>query len=411
MNHLAYGFDVLAFRKLDNWKILEITPEIPFAEQTKCPCDGSDMKTVCTLVGRKGSQKIRIGVCGSCGYAGYIDRPTRAWIDSFYADSWHIPEESGKEKIEKVRERFRQGKDRRINAVNIIERLKINAEKNLPVCEIGSGYGFTLKGMEKIGFRSLVGMESSLNRAEVARRAFGLRVLSSPFEKKSTQEELRKLSPFSVIFSHHVFEHVYDPNEVVSLCSALQKEGDFLILTMPNFKGEFSLSTIFYLPHLNAFSELSLKKLLHRHGYETIHSKFTTDTELCLVAQKKAVRSTLKPVEDGNYFAKAVRKFANYFRLDKKYKASTLFWGFRDVDIGGRILFCGNMVSRVIEAGAARLGPILHRKKIDLALGFSRGGNKTILSMIIQPLKIRYTDVSESPLEIQYDGNIKLSYK
>lgn len=410
MNDNLSGFRILNFRRLDNWKLLEVDANIPFRAEVGCPADGTALKTLCTLVGHAGKQQIRIGCCPSCGYVGYIDRPAKEWVDKFYADTWHIPVENDEEKIKKTRERFAAGKDRRVNAVSIVERLNLPIDRDRPVCEIGSGYGFTLKRMERQGFKILIGMESSLHRAEIARQALGLQVLSAPFEDPNTQNELARHAPFSLIFSHHVFEHVYNPNEIVSLCSGLQKEGDYIILTMPNLAGEFSLSTIFYFPHLNAFTKLSLKKLLDRHGYETINDSLTTDSELCLVAQKKGSR---RPVESGkeDHFGAALAKFERYFGLNRAYGAPSLLWGFRDVDIAGRIPYLGRLFSKAAEAAAARFGPVFYRARINSALGFSRGGPKNILSMVIAPLEQRYTAYAESPLEIQFSGNIKLSFK
>lgn len=412
MNDNSSGFRIVNFRRLDDWKLLEIDEHIPFTIAEYCPSDDSKLKAICTLVGQEGKQKIRIGCCNSCGYVGYIDRPIRQWLDSFYADTWHIPHENEEEKIKKVKERFLSGKDRRINAVNIIEALHIPADRNRAVCEIGSGYGITLKRMEPLGFKALVGMESSRNRASVARKAFGLQIISSPFEEKKTQNELKKMSPFSMIFSHHVLEHTYNPREIIELCSALQKENDWIILTLPNIQGEFSLSSLLYLPHLNAFTRLSLRKLFGKFGYAVVNDSLTTGSQLCIVAQKRNGWVEIFP-DTENYFHTTMQKFISHFRMDTKasLRRPALFWSFRDVDIGGRIPFFGNTAASIAEIFIARIGPVWYRKEIARILGFRDSGTKSILSLVMLPLAKRFTSYDESPLEIQFSGNILLSYK
>ena len=65
---------------------------IPLSEQILCPADGKTLKTLCTFVGENGTRRMRYGCCDVCGYQGYIDRPTKAWISHFYFEMWEKDE-------------------------------------------------------------------------------------------------------------------------------------------------------------------------------------------------------------------------------------------------------------------------------------------------------------------------------
>ena len=82
------GVKILKFLDLRGWKVLDWDKNIPVSEQTLCPADDEKLKTIATLVGYEGRQKLRVGCCDQCGYIGYIDRPTKEWISKFYFEDW-----------------------------------------------------------------------------------------------------------------------------------------------------------------------------------------------------------------------------------------------------------------------------------------------------------------------------------
>lgn len=414
MDPLNLGFKIRNFRKLDNWKLLEINKEVLLVSNTYCPVDNAVLNTICTLVGNEGTQRLRIGCCTACGYVGYIDRPTREWVDKFYADTWDKAEARNIDtEVTKWRAKAEKEKGRRPTTIKAVEKLMGVLDKNRPVCDIGCGYGVMLKKLRDLGFTTLIGMESSLHRAKIARRAFGIHAITAPFEDLRTQSELKKWVPLGLIFSHHVLEHVYDPAEIIKTSSQLQKEGDYIIVTLPHLEGEFSLGTLLYIPHLNAFPKHALKKLLAAHDYTVVDDSLTTKTELCMIAQKVA-RSPAMPSLSQDPFGDALQKFSTYFGFgEKKWRVQPLlFWCFRDIDIGGHLPFFGNnILTRAVEILASRFFSLWYKKEITSHMGRSPEHRRNIFSLVVEPLTRRFTSYESSPLEIQFEGNIKLSYK
>ena len=406
------AFIIDRFRKLDNWKLLEIDRATPMGVRETCPSDQRPLATVATIVGNQGREKLRIGCCEQCGYVGYIDCPTKEWIDAFYARVWDRGAQRNIDaETARWQKKLEDEKERRSTTQKAIERIIGSLDKSMPVCDVGCGYGVALKKLTLLGFTNVIGMEASRHRAQIAKLAFAVDALTSPFETGETQDALRKKGSYGLIYSHHVLEHIYDPREFVRLCAGLQQEGGWLVTTLPRGEGEFSLGTLLYLPHLNAISKFSLGRLLNEFGYEVMDDSLTTKTELCLAARK--VRSPKRAIPDSpDYFGDAVKKFSSYFGFPRKIKKSVLFWCFRDIDIGGRLPYWGdNFLTRAEEIFVSRTYSHRFRKEIEAELGHPPRGRRKIVSLVIKPASQRFISPDQSPLEIQFAGNIKFSYK
>jgi len=401
MSKSYLGFKIEKVLQFQIYKVLNIEPTIPMVRQPYCPSDEVRLKTICTFVGNKGKQKLKVGCCPSCGYVGYIDRPSKDWINNFYLRMWDRAKDRNiVEKSEKLRKNFTSGHIGKKREIIYLAQ-KLPLDKNRYICEIGSGYGKLLKHMEVLGFKKLIGMESSFHRAEIAQKAYGLRILNASFEDSVVQTELKKLAPFSLIFSHHVLEHSYNPAEIIKLSSALQGNNDYLILSLPNLEEEASMAVLAFLPHLHSFTKKSLEKLLNKNGYVIIDDSLTNKRNLNIVAQKKNSSSIIAKQITENYFDKTVTKIKKGLGLRKFYRASRRrFWWYPKSDIGGQSVF---YKTDFLEN--------IHWYLISRINGYKYKKRNVCNSLLISNLDNRYTQEKESPVEIQFNGNIKLFYK
>lgn len=422
------GFKVHDFLDLYDWKVLDINKSVPIISHLQCPADGGPLKCVSSFIGNEGAQKIRLGCCPSCGYVGYMDRPSDVWIGNFYSNIWDEANAKTKD-ISGIAEDFREklakkdfGRKQEVSTLS----KKFPIDKNRFICEIGCGYGTTLKQLELRGFKKAVGMEHSGHRSRVAKKAYNLRVFNHPFESKIMQEELQKLAPFSLIYSHHVLEHTYNPPQIIKLASSLQGAGDYLILSVPNVVGEVSMATLAFLPHLHAFSVLSLAKLLYNNNYIIIDNSLTTDFSINIVAQKVdpgflqgflgKYGHTSK--EDSDASRAIVEKLVKSLGLGESFKGSyRRLWWYRRFDIGGQTGFSQNPFIEMFRTGAVSfMNKLKYRKAIISRIGRYRYLKNFISKMPAQSLLIsdlprRFTSYQESPIEIQFKGNIKLFYR
>lgn len=397
------------FLELDNWKILEITDEIPFDTQMACPADGTLLTVICTLVGKKSTKKIRLGCCASCGYIGYIDRPIKAWITEFYAETWDnaLRIDSEREGGERRNAFLHDGIDSftNVRANQITEFLKqYSIPKDKPVLDIGCGYGTSLKYLEKFGFKKLYGIENSRHRAYVASYAYDLSMTMGAFEDATVQQACHAVAPFGFIMSHHVMEHVYDPKEIIQLSADLQEEGGYLMMSLPNLKGEPSMQTIIYFPHLHSFTKESFGRLLENNGYEVLDDSFTNRRELFFLARKTGKKNKGNQLSEEKNIRWVRDKFTHALGFGRSHWFSRRrLWWYRPlgIDRGGQIAFFGSyMLDNALYAMYLCLDRVTRRRRSPIRQ-----------SCVVRDVKQRYTFQKESPIEIQFEKNILMTYK
>ncbi|MBP9701580.1 MAG: class I SAM-dependent methyltransferase [Candidatus Pacebacteria bacterium] len=274
---------------LAGWKKIEVKNIEQFQANTSCICCLGRLETLATIQDPKHS--LRIGCCDSCGFVTLIDKPSHQWIIDFYAKTWNV--EEGQKK-------FANAEHKESRLAPILEKLQI--KKDTPILEIGTGRGGNFAAMKKIGYTNLVGVENSAHRAKGVVDALNIPIYVGGFEEKSVQDSLLSHSPFKMIYTSHVMEHVFDPGQMVELCSKLQSDGDYVMIEVPNVVGEPSMGVLMFLPHLHSFSVRSVSSLLARFGYKVIEDK-STDAEVRLIAQK----TTVSPLSPGQGFFKQVK--------------------------------------------------------------------------------------------------------
>src|SRR3989344_5225851 len=398
------------------YKVLEITKEIPFDVQPNCPCDRSPLKTFCTFLGNEGRDKIRVGVCDACGYVGYIDRPGGDWIRNYYSTTWDAGEES-ESRIEAETKEY-AAKKGSLNPIKLTEEevLNLGISKDRYLLEIGSGRDLVPKALAKLGYGKIMAVDPSKPRARISEQAFGIKVVAEPFESEKAQAEFRKNAPFGLIFSSHVLEHTYDPGEIIRLAASLQNNGDYLALAFPNIHRERAGIILLFLPHLHSLSPDSLKNLLESNGYEIIKSARAEGNHAVLA--KKTGERKESPATSG-HIQSTLARFIKEIGLDKTYSSkSRLWWWFKYANHGGQ----DTLWSKIWPIPLLQYylySKIIFRRRFKKELAFSLGEKfakkpvhySTIMGAAITDAEKRFTSPGESPIEIQFDGNIKLFYK
>ncbi len=266
---------------------LSVDSNTPLTSSKLCPtCDTVLSPLTVLTTHKKSSPRILIGVCEHCGYLGYMNRPTDEWIVEFYNNTWDQEHKRSKEHvISNVNLKTTGVKSSRHLAFKLLENIQ-KVDTSRPFCEIGAGYGEILKNAQNFGFTKVIGIEHSKHRAEFINSQLGLPAIHADFCNQELPQEIVEAKPH-VLFSHHVFEHVRDPNQFIANCARIQNEGDYFILGLPNSEGEHILYGLLYLPHIHGFSRYSIEKLLNKHGYEVIADNSPDTTNTLILAQKK----------------------------------------------------------------------------------------------------------------------------
>ena len=394
------GFRIHYFRDLANPGTVDLRTismaGVPMEQHEECDACKTKLSVFCIFVSRKDMTRMRLGICKTCGYMGYMDRPSKEWVDHFYTEEWdnaqlkNVYEEAPKIKFGLTKEQQ--------DSAHLVETLTMPKGS---VCDIGCGNGAVLEEFSQMGFGTLLGVESSRYRAQLARARFGYHIAVGNFEDKTVVDELIRHKPIDVMYSFHVMEHVYDPNKFLSVAAKLQHDGGYIILAMPDVEHEPCITTLFWLPHLHAYSRQALEKLLNTHGYEVVADNFSYNR--LMIAARKTVRPVARYHLEHDPMARTMA------RIEKWFSLNSLKPGVR---------YCAMYRNKTY---ATSLRPVFSSQRFDKLMQYAEqmydyvasrafGKFRNIRSVVISRLDAdeRVTSPMESPLEIQYDGQIEM---
>lgn len=282
---MTNGFLLKRWLALTNWHSVPIF-DYAIEQQPTCPVDGAPLSVVAAITSQTTDEQIRIGCCPTCGLVGYMDRPSGEDVGAYYRNTW-----MGESEAEALAQahRVKQYLDQQADQEMFAARRKLVAElpidKSRPVLEVGCGYGRTIHELRLAGYRKLVGIESCPARAKATMQVYDVPVRMGDFLDPLV---CRGDVPYSLIASHHVLEHSVNPDAFIARCAELQSEGDYLVLSLPNFLFEPSMGVLFFWPHLWSFNLVALWRLLLEHGYLLVEPKLSTDGDLYVLAQRHA---------------------------------------------------------------------------------------------------------------------------
>jgi len=151
--------------------------------------------------------------------------------------------------------------------------------------DIGCGVGGALVKLRADGW-AVTGIEPDEDLASVARDRFGLDVATGMFDATSFDGD-----EFDLAYSCHVWEHLADPVATSTAVHALlaPREG-YLVIVVPTFRRARTLAwSCFTAPHTYMFTEVSLRNVLVRAGFDIVDHRFHSgaDSELWLVARAR----------------------------------------------------------------------------------------------------------------------------
>ncbi|MBD3343016.1 MAG: methyltransferase domain-containing protein [Candidatus Lokiarchaeota archaeon] len=131
------------------------------------------------------------------------------------------------------------------------------------------GFAFLAK---QRGF-DVTGIELSSEQCEIAKEVFGIDLLNiNIFNIRDS------IGKFDIIHLHHVMEHLTSPSEMFEIISRLLDDNGILLIEVPYQLGKMQDSikkrkkknVKFNIDHLYFFSPVTLKKYIHKYGFEVI---------------------------------------------------------------------------------------------------------------------------------------------
>jgi SAM-dependent methyltransferase len=245
-----------------------------------------------------------------------MTRPTAEWIEDFYNSVWDEKHVTSVAEIQ----------DFKPNPL-VEYATEFEVPRNEAIFEVGPGYGQLLKQFREKGYTKLFGIEHSPHRADLAGRFTGATVYHGAFEATDFAKTPNFPAHFSLVIAKSVMEHMYDPNTLFRSASRIQRAGDLLLVGVPNALHEPTLTTLFFLPHLHAFTDTSLRMLASRHGYESVDVR-KWGKGLHLIARKGGASRKPLPRERSDHFETFFGKWTKELGLESglTFKRAQWHW-------------------------------------------------------------------------------------
>ena len=210
-----------------------------------------------------------VAECGNCGFIYLWPRLGEQETVEFYQKGEfrnipreklglqsHDPDGTFESRMGQARHRFR------------IVKPYLNKDKTL--LEIGCGSGSFISLVQPF-VKDCTGMELDAIFADYVRRRFGIKVLEDALENLPP-----RMGPYDLICMWFVLEHLHDPVGDLRKIRELVADHGLLFLLLPNLRDPLltvyhskAYERFFYqLPHLNYFSERTLRLALETSGWD-----------------------------------------------------------------------------------------------------------------------------------------------
>lgn len=195
--------------------------------------------------------------------------------------------------------------------------------KGTKVIDIGCSDGELLSFFKKRGC-SVLGFEGSKYLSKKSHEK-GIPTVNSLFDSNSKLEiDKYSMENPDLICLLHTFDHLPDPNQFLSTIRSILNIGSYLLMEVHSLDKMIQKNegAIFAHEHTCYYSEVTLKNLLHRHGFQVINYNFIEDSKMrgsSQVVLCKLTSSIDKFIIDSHDINLSTKEFI--FRLNKANKA------------------------------------------------------------------------------------------
>ncbi len=163
--------------------------------------------------------------CGNCRLIRLYPQPTPIELRDYYPPGyWFVPESSAADNLEQAYRRFVLR-----DHLRFVERALRESEEEGLVLDVGCGGGLFLQMLAERRKSKVVGLDFSLDAANVAWRRAGVPAVCATLTRAP-------LAPGScaAITMFHVLEHLYDPASYLEAARELLRPDGRLIIQVPN---------------------------------------------------------------------------------------------------------------------------------------------------------------------------------
>ncbi|WP_316737851.1 class I SAM-dependent methyltransferase [Pedobacter aquatilis] len=230
-----------------------------------CLNDKTHLSPVLFEIKAKSGEHYLIKTCQNCGH-NFTWFNHEVDIESYYDDKDYAVQDTRKSIFYKIQQ---------IEYKAVLKKIKSYKSTPATVLDFGSGKGLFLQFAKEQGF-DVKGIESSVPRADYAKKYFGLDVNTDYYKSGSVFN-----TKFDVLTMFHVLEHIHlSDNLLQNLIQDNLKDDGLLIIEVPNFnswQSKWAGNKWLHLDvprHISHFTPAILKTLIEHNGFKIKSSSY-----------------------------------------------------------------------------------------------------------------------------------------
>ncbi len=217
-------------------------------------------------------------ICRDCGVVFQSPRPGPELMNRFYSGGFYHSVQT-----QKLSEAGLNTKRTQVESqIDWLEEVAgRELSSNRRALELGCGPGVALDVLRQRGWE-VRGVEPDGSVAEIGNRKFGLDIVARPFT-----DELFPKDHFTLVYSHHVYEHLDDPVGITRMVRNVIAPDGLMFIVIPSYPASFN-----FLPwrwmnvcHNTLFTHKTLGNLLAATGFEMTKHRYTPYGELWALAR------------------------------------------------------------------------------------------------------------------------------
>jgi|GEM_PF-2900831 SAM-dependent methyltransferase len=260
--HGDYSFvvDKLQLNDGDHMKAIYLSSDNFIEHGGVCKVCQCKMRVLSRVVGKDGSAGLVKSFCPSCTYIRFTRLPSKEWFAEYFAKDFYSGE------VE------RRGVP--VPDTTIYNCVKKYIKEDLPVLDIGCGFGEKMKPFADRGFR-VFGVEPSRHRASIARDTLGDGTHCLGVEDALINKDIAGKAPFGLCSFYHVLEFCLDPYVVLKDLHELMANNAVLYVSTGLFHTRNIMQESHFPLICSTFNPYSLRLLLRHVGFDIVDMKVT----------------------------------------------------------------------------------------------------------------------------------------
>lgn len=236
-------------------------------ETKHCPVCRAEWDEVIRLGAAASDFWISRAYCLECGFFGAYRNFDSSWYEEYYSSNWtnSVAVEAAERSSTSINQ----------NTNYFIQ--KYVPDREAKILDVGAGYGSSINGLLKLGYKNIEAIELSTRRYNILKSKYpNIKIDQVPLQRLRNSPILSQ--KYDAVYMMMVLEHVSDIHSCIDALTDAVKEDGYLLINVPRFDGEAFNALVFLYAHQQSFQSHTLDFLLSQYGFERVDQIINWDS-------------------------------------------------------------------------------------------------------------------------------------